>query len=102
MTRRIATAIVALWLSAPAALAQDQMMKENLLTLAVTLFVYDDRCEQLASKLRADLQRMVGMLNQGDLRERSLYEQKRVDDLGPERWCAMLRPIIDKYKDGFC
>jgi hypothetical protein len=100
MTRRIATAIVALWLSAPAALAQDQTMKENLLTLAVALAVYDDRCEQLAPKLRTDLQRLVRMLDEGDLMEGSLYEQKRVDDLGTARWCAMLRPIIDKYKDG--
>jgi hypothetical protein len=100
MTRRIATAIVALWFSAPAALSQDQMTKENLLTLAVALAVYDDRCEQLAPKLRTDLQRLVRMLDEGDLMEGSLYEQKRVDDLGPERWCGMLRPIIDKYKDG--
>jgi hypothetical protein len=100
MKKRIIAAVVALLLSAPAAPAQDQMMKENLLTLAVALVVYDDRCEQLAPKLRADLQRLVRMLDEGDLMEGSLNEQKRVDDVGPARWCAMLRPIVDKYKDG--
>jgi hypothetical protein len=38
--------------------------------------VYDDRCEQLAPKLRTDLQRLVRMLDEGDLMEGSLYEQK--------------------------
>ena len=65
MASRTTMAIVALLLSAPAALAQDQLMKENLLTLAVTLAVYDDRCEQLAPKLRADLQRLARMLDEG-------------------------------------
>ena len=100
MIKRITTAIIALWLSAPAALAQDQMMKKNLLTLAVALAVYDDRCEQLAPKLLADVQRMVQMLDKDDLLAGVIKEQDKVDRAGEAQWCDALRPVIENFKDG--
>ena len=39
MIKRITTAIIALWLSAPAALAQDQLSQADLIQLAVTFGV---------------------------------------------------------------
>jgi hypothetical protein len=50
-------------LSSGAALAQDQLTKADLVQLAVTLGVYDKRCEKLPPRLLADLQRMVRMLD---------------------------------------
>jgi hypothetical protein len=41
------------------ALAQEQLTKADLVQLAVTLGVYDNRCEKLAPRLLADVQRMV-------------------------------------------
>ena len=52
---KLTTAIVALLFGATAVLAQDRLTKENLVTLAVTLGVYDNRCERLAPRLLADL-----------------------------------------------
>ena len=63
---KLTTAIVALLFSATAVLAQDRLTKENLVTLAVTLGVYDNRCERLAPRL-ADLQRMVRMLDKDEV-----------------------------------
>jgi hypothetical protein len=54
-------------ISSGAALAQDQLAKADLVQLAVTLGVYDNRCEKLAPRLPADLQRMVRMLDKGDV-----------------------------------
>jgi hypothetical protein len=48
-------------LSSGAALAQDQLTKGDLVQLVVTLGVYDNRCEKLAPRLLADLQRMAQM-----------------------------------------
>jgi hypothetical protein len=47
------------------ALAQEQLTKADLVQLAVTLGVYDNRCEKLAPRLLADVQRMVRMLDKG-------------------------------------
>jgi hypothetical protein len=48
---KFTAAIVALLFSATAALAQDRLTKQDLVTLAVTLGVYDNRCEKLAPRL---------------------------------------------------
>jgi hypothetical protein len=42
---KFTAAIAALLFSATAALAQDRLTKQDLVTLAVTLGVYDNRCE---------------------------------------------------------
>jgi hypothetical protein len=42
-----------------------------------TLGVYDNRCEKLAPRLLADVQRMVLMLNEDDLSAGALREQAR-------------------------
>jgi hypothetical protein len=49
------------------ALAQEQLTKADLVQLAVTLGVYDKRCEKLAPRLLADVQRMVRMLKKDDV-----------------------------------
>ncbi len=49
------------------ALAQEQLTKADLVQLAVTLGVYDNRCEKLAPRLLADVQRMVRMLDKDDV-----------------------------------
>jgi hypothetical protein len=100
MTRRIATAIVALLLSAPAALAQDQLTRADLLQLAVAFGVYDNRCERLTPQLMADVQRMVQMLDKDDLLAGVIKEQDKVDRAGEAQWCDALRPVIENFKDG--
>jgi hypothetical protein len=64
---KFTAAIVAFLFSATAALAQDRLTKQDLVTLAVTLRVYDNRCEKLAPRLLADVQRMVRMLDKADV-----------------------------------
>ena len=87
-------------LSSGAALAQDQLTKADLVQLAVTLGVYDNRCEKLAPRLLADVQRMVLMLNKDDLSAGVIKEQDNVDRAGEAQWCDALRPVVEKYKDG--
>ena len=94
---KLTTAIVALLFSATAVLAQDRLTKEDLITLAVTLGVYDNRCEKLAPRLLADLQRMVRMLDKADVMARVVVEQEKV---GEAKWCGAYRPVVEKYKDG--
>ena len=99
------TAIVALLFSATAVLAQgltkqDGLRKEDLVTLAVTLGVYDNRCEKLAPRLLADLQRMVRMLDKADVMAAVVVEQEKVDEAGETKWCGAYRPVVEKYKDG--
>jgi hypothetical protein len=91
---KLTTAIVAL------VLAQDRLTKEDLVTLAVTLGVYDNRCEKLAPRLLADLQRMVQMLDKADVMAGVVVEQEKVDEVGETKWCAAYRPTVEKYKDG--
>src|SRR5262249_4073112 len=64
---KLTAAIVALFFGATAVLAQDRLTKEDLVTLAVTLGVYDNRCEKLPPRLLADLQRMVRMLDKAEV-----------------------------------
>ena len=54
-------------LSASAVPAQDRLTRDDLATLAATLGVYDNRCETLPPGLRADLQRMIRLLDKDDL-----------------------------------
>jgi hypothetical protein len=91
-------AIVAL--SASAVPAQDRLTKDDLATLAATLGVYDSRCETLPPGLRADLQRMIRLLDKDDLMARGLNEQEKIDRAGEAKWCDAYRPVIEKYKDG--
>jgi hypothetical protein len=91
---KLTTAIVAL------VLAQDRLTKEDLVTLAVTLGVYDNRCEKLAPRLLADLQRMVRMLDKADVMAGVVVEQETVDEVGETKWCGAYRPVVEKYKDG--
>jgi hypothetical protein len=86
--------------SATAALAQDRLTKQDLVTLAVTLGVYDNRCEKLAPRLLADVQRMVRMLDKADVMARVVDEHEKVDQAGEAKWCETFRPVIEKYKDG--
>jgi hypothetical protein len=97
---KLTMAIVALLSSATAVLAQDRLTKENLVTLAVTLGVYDNRCEKLAPRLLADLQRMVRMLDKADVMAGVVVEQEKVDEVGETMWCGAYRPTVEKYKDG--
>ena len=97
---KLTTAIVALLFSATAVLAQDRLTKEDLVTLAVTLGVYDNRCEKLAPRLLADLQRMVRMLDKADVMAGVVVEQEKVDEAGEAKWCGAYRPVVEKYKDG--
>jgi hypothetical protein len=69
-------------LSASAVLAQDRLTKDDLATLAATLGVYDSRCETLPPGVRADLQRMIRLLDKDDLMSRGLNEQEKVDQAG--------------------
>jgi hypothetical protein len=87
-------------LSSGAALAQDQLTKADLVQLAVTLGVYDNRCEKLPPRLLADLQRMVRMLDKGDVMAGVINEQEKVDRAGEAKWCDAFRPVVEKYKDG--
>jgi hypothetical protein len=87
-------------LSSGAALAQDQLTKADLVQLTVTLGVYDNRCEKLAPRLLADLQRMVRMLDKGDVMAGVINEQEKVDMVGEAKWCDAFRPVVEKYKDG--
>jgi hypothetical protein len=86
--------------SSGAALAQDQLTKADLVQLVVTLGVYDNRCEKLAPRLLADLQRMVRMLNKDDVMAGVINEQEKVDRAGEAKWCDALRPVVEKYKNG--
>jgi hypothetical protein len=97
---KLTTAIVALLFSATAVLAQDRLTKEDLITLAVTLGVYDNRCEKLAPRLLADLQRMVRTLDEADVMAGVVVEHEKVDEAGEATWCAAYRPVVEKYKDG--
>jgi hypothetical protein len=82
------------------ALAQEQLTKADLTQLVVSLGVYDNRCEKLAPRLLADVQRMVLMLNKDDLSAGVIKEQDNVDRAGEAQWCDALRPVVEKYKDG--
>jgi hypothetical protein len=87
-------------LSSGAALAQDQLTKADLVQLVVTLGVYDNRCEKLAPRLLADLQRMVRMLDKDDVMAGVINEHEKVDRAGEVRWCDALRPVVEKYESG--
>ena len=87
-------------LSSGAALAQDQLTKADLVQLAVTLGVYDNRCEKLAPRLLADVQRMVRMLDKADVMAGVVNEHEKVDEAGEAKWCDALRPVVEKYKNG--
>jgi hypothetical protein len=82
------------------ALAQEQLTKADLVQLAVTLGVYDNRCEKLAPRLLADVLRMVRMLDKDDVMAAVINEQDKVDRAGEAKWCDALRPVVEKYKDG--
>ena len=82
------------------ALAQEQLTKADLTHLVVALGVYDNRCEKLAPRLLADVQRMVLMLNKDDLSAGVIKEQDNVDRAGEAQWCDAFRPVVEKYKDG--
>jgi hypothetical protein len=97
---KLTRAVVALLFSATAVLAQDRLTKEDLVRLAVTLGVYDNRCEKLAPRLLADLQRMVRMLDKADVMAGVVVEQEKVDEAGEAKWCGTYRPAVEKYKDG--
>src|SRR5882757_5590517 len=97
---KLTAAIVALLFGATAVLAQDRLTKEDLITLAVTLGVYDNRCEKLAPRLLADVQRMVRMLDKDDVMAGVINEQEKVDRAGEVKWCDALRPVVEKYKNG--
>jgi hypothetical protein len=84
-------------LSASAVPPQDRLTKDDLATLAATLGVYDSRCETLPPGLRADLQRMIRLLDKDDLMARGLNEQEKVDQAGEAKWCDVFRPVIEKY-----
>ena len=84
-------------LSASAVPAQDRLTKDDLATLVATLGVYDSRCETLPPGLRADLQRMIRLLDKDDLMARGLNEQEKVDKAGEAKWCDAYRPV---NKDG--
>ena len=97
---KFTAAVVALLFSATAGLSQDRLTKQDLVTLAVTLGVYDDRCEKLAPRLLADVQRMVRMLDKADVMAGVVNEHEKVDQAGEAKWCEAFRPMIEKYKDG--
>jgi hypothetical protein len=97
---KLTTAIVALLFSATAVLAQDRLTKEDLVTLAVTLGVCDNRCERLAPRLLADLQRMVRLLDKDEVMAGVIDQQEKVDEAGEAKWCGAYRPVVEKYKDG--
>jgi len=82
------------------ALAQEQLTKADLVQLAVTLGVYDNRCEKLAPRLLADVQRMVRILDKDDVMAAVINEQDKVDRAGEAKWCDALRPVVEKYKEG--
>ena len=82
------------------ALAQEQLTKAHLTQLVVTLGVYDNRCEKLAPRLLADVQRMVRILDKDDVMAAVINEQDKVDRAGEAKWCDALRPVVEKYKDG--
>jgi hypothetical protein len=92
--------IVALLFSATAVLSQDRLTKRDLVTLAVTLGVYDNRCEKLAPRLLADVQRMVRILDKADVMAGVVNEHEQVDQAGEAKWCEAFRPVIEKCKDG--
>ena len=87
-------------LSSGAALAQDQLTKADLVQLVVTLGVYDNRCEKLAPRLLADLQRVARMLDKDDVMAGIINEHEKVDRAGEAKWCDALRPAVEKYESG--
>ena len=99
--KRAATALgTFLVLSSGTALAQEQLTKADLTQLVVTLGVYDKRCEKLAPRLLADVQRMDRMLDKADVMAGVVNEHEKVDQAGEAKWCEAFRPVIEKYKDG--
>jgi hypothetical protein len=64
--------------------------RSKLVQLAVTLGVYDNRCEKLAPRLLADVQRMVRMLDKDDVMAGVINEQDNVDRAGEATWCVAL------------
>ena len=80
-------------LSSGAALAQDQLTKADLVQLAVTLGVYDNRCEKLAPRLLADVQRLVRMLDKDDVMAGVISRtgQSRQSGRGEVVWRAIVR-----------
>jgi hypothetical protein len=99
--KRAAISLVTIMaLSSGAALAQDQLTKADLVQLVVTLGVYDNRCEKLAPRLLADLQRMVRMLDKDDVMAGVINEHEKVDRAGEAKWCDPLRPVVEKYESG--
>jgi hypothetical protein len=91
---KFTAAIVALLFSATAGLAQERLTK------TVTLGVYHNRCERLAPRLLADVQRMDRMLDKADVMAGVVNEHEKVDQAGEAKWCEAFRPVIEKYKDG--
>jgi hypothetical protein len=87
-------------LSSGASLAQDQLSTANLVQLVVTLGVYDNRCEKLAPRLLADVQRLTLLLNKAAVAAGVISEQDNVDKAGEAKWCDTLRPVVEKFKDG--
>jgi hypothetical protein len=99
--KRAAISLVTIMaLSSGAALAQDQLTKADLVQLVVTLGVYDNRCEKLAPRLLADLQRMVRMLDKDDVMAGVINEHEKVNRAGEAKWCDALRPVAEKYESG--
>ena len=89
-----------LMLSSGAALAQDQLSTANLVQLVITLGVYDNRCEKLAPRLLADVQRLTLLLDKDAVAAGVINEQDNVDKAGEAKWCDTLRPVVEKFKDG--
>jgi hypothetical protein len=76
------------------------LTKDDLVQLAVTFGVYDNRCKRLAPRLLADVQRMVQLLDKDDLLAGVIKEQDKVDRAGEAQWCDALRPVVENFKDG--
>ena len=103
MVDRLKRAAIALGtflvLSSGTALAQDQLSTANLVQLVVTLGVYDNRCEKLAPRLLADVQRLI-LLDKDAVAAGVISEQDNADKAGEAKWCDTLRPVVEKFKDG--
>ena len=105
MVDRLKRAAIALGtflvLSSGAALAQDQLSTTNLVQLVVTLGVYDNRCEKLAPRLLADVQRLTLLLDK-DVRGGGCYQANRTTSTKRARRSGATRfsPVIEKFKDG--
>src|SRR5258708_11069048 len=81
------------------ALAQEQLTKADLVQLAVTLGVYDNRCEKLAPRLLADVQRLVRMLDKDDVMAAVINPEDKVDRAGEAQWGDALSPLVAKNKE---